>query len=223
MQDLIQFANDRPTALNDDLYQWAVDAEEHIRSLVADCSVLLERRTALEDKITELTSEEHSLPELRQMLDENYEEKKKCYFAISQYQKANKNLIEELKAANEDLVKHRELMLTHLAVVDPLRAENERLQLQSKERGSLAISNGIRMERAEEAHIQQAAINALLRAERDAFIKDKQRLDWFNTGEGVFRVANTWYYKTSYFKPAKRQKDIRAAIDAGMKYEGKDK
>jgi hypothetical protein len=130
MQDLIQFANDRPTALNDDLYQWAADAEENIRSLVA---------------------------------------------------------------------------------------ENERLQLQSNERGALAIANGIRMERAEDARIQQAAINALLRVERDACIKDKQRLDWFNTGEGVFRVASTWYYKTSYFKPAKRQKDIRAAIDAGMK------
>lgn len=36
MQDLIQFANDRPTSLNDDLYQWAVDAEEHIRALAVE-------------------------------------------------------------------------------------------------------------------------------------------------------------------------------------------
>lgn len=36
MQDLIQFANDRPTSLNDDLYQWAVDAEEHIRALAIE-------------------------------------------------------------------------------------------------------------------------------------------------------------------------------------------
>lgn len=51
----------------------------------------------------------------------------------------------------------------------------------------------------------------------DELTKDKQRLDWFNSGEGVFRVANTWYYKPTYFKPAKKHKDVRAAIDAGMK------
>lgn len=31
ISEAIQFANDRPTSLNDDLYQWAVDAEEIIR------------------------------------------------------------------------------------------------------------------------------------------------------------------------------------------------
>lgn len=29
--DAIQLANDRPTSNNDDLYQWAVDAEEMLR------------------------------------------------------------------------------------------------------------------------------------------------------------------------------------------------
>ena len=36
MSALIQFANDRPTSLNDDLYQWVVDAEEHIRALATE-------------------------------------------------------------------------------------------------------------------------------------------------------------------------------------------
>jgi chromosome segregation ATPase len=36
MTDAIQFANDRPTSLNDDLYQWAVDAEELIRKQDAE-------------------------------------------------------------------------------------------------------------------------------------------------------------------------------------------
>lgn len=69
MQELTQFANDRPTALNDDLYQWAADAEDHIRSLAA-----------------------------------------------------------ELNTSNEDLAKHRELMLSHLAIIDPLRAERDKYQ-----------------------------------------------------------------------------------------------
>ena len=31
LSDAIQLANDRPTSVNDDLYQWAIDAEETIR------------------------------------------------------------------------------------------------------------------------------------------------------------------------------------------------
>lgn len=46
---------------------------------------------------------EHTNAELCQMLDECYKEKKKCYFALSQHQKAIDNLIAErdaLKAAH---------------------------------------------------------------------------------------------------------------------------
>ena len=41
--EAIQFANDRPTGSNDDVYDWAVDAEVVIRTQHAD----LERKDAL--------------------------------------------------------------------------------------------------------------------------------------------------------------------------------
>lgn len=32
-KDAIQLANDRPSSVNDDLYQWAIDAEEALREM----------------------------------------------------------------------------------------------------------------------------------------------------------------------------------------------
>ena len=70
-----------------------------LRAQLAESADLLqsqaERIAELEDRITELTSEEHSIPELRQMLDDSYAEKQKCYFALSQHQLAHTNLLTE--------------------------------------------------------------------------------------------------------------------------------
>lgn len=49
----------------------------------------------LEVRYDEVVSEEHSTAELRAQLWEAFDEKKKCYFAVEQYQKANSNLIAE--------------------------------------------------------------------------------------------------------------------------------
>jgi len=63
--------------------------------LDAEVEALTKERDDLQDRITELTSEEHSIPELRNQLQEAYEEKRKCYFAVSQQAKTIKNLIKE--------------------------------------------------------------------------------------------------------------------------------
>jgi chromosome segregation ATPase len=84
------------------------------RELMAE----VERLSAV---ITELTSEEHSVPELRQMLGEAFEEKQKCYFAVSQYEKANTNLLwergqlrSELAAAQADVKRMQEFITGEL-------------------------------------------------------------------------------------------------------------
>lgn len=55
------FANDRPTSTGDDLYQWAIDAEDLIRSLVARIlelddlnTQLCEQQDVLSDAYSEL-------------------------------------------------------------------------------------------------------------------------------------------------------------------------
>jgi len=63
---------------------------------------------------------------------------------------------------------------------------------------------------------EKAARAALSEALREV-VQDAARLNWFNKGKGVFRVADTWYYKTSYARPARKHNNIRAAIDAAMK------
>lgn len=55
------------------------------------------RFAAIEERIDDLSSSEHGVVELRQMLHEAYEEKQKCYFAISQFQTANTNLLANKK------------------------------------------------------------------------------------------------------------------------------
>ena len=46
-EDAIQFANDRPTSCDEVLYQWAVDAEEVIRNLVADAATRQRQENSL--------------------------------------------------------------------------------------------------------------------------------------------------------------------------------
>jgi uncharacterized protein (DUF3084 family) len=53
---------------------------------------------ALQVRYDDVTSEEHSIPELRKQLWDAFDEKQKCYAAVSRYQIANKNLIEERDA-----------------------------------------------------------------------------------------------------------------------------
>lgn len=69
--------------------------------------------TTMQDHITEITSEEHSIPELRQELFDQLEEKRKCYFAVSQYQKANQNLLEQVAALAAD----KDVLLGHMATI----------------------------------------------------------------------------------------------------------
>jgi chaperonin cofactor prefoldin len=84
----------RLRALKDfDIYREAADALEALQAEV-------ER---LENRIEDLTSEEHSIPELRQQIHESFEEKRKCYFAVSQYEKANANLRTERDALQAKL------------------------------------------------------------------------------------------------------------------------
>lgn len=58
--------------------------------------IWLEQRVReLEAKIEDLVSVEHSVPELRNQLQDAFADKQKCHFAVSQYQKANHNLLKE--------------------------------------------------------------------------------------------------------------------------------
>lgn len=52
--EVIQFADDRPMSLDDDLYQWAIDAESLIRDLQS-------RLEELNQKVEELEKENASL------------------------------------------------------------------------------------------------------------------------------------------------------------------
>jgi len=63
--------------------------------LLSQVQELTKERDELQDQITELTSEEHSIPELRNQLQEAYEEKRKCYFAVRQQALTIKNLVKE--------------------------------------------------------------------------------------------------------------------------------
>lgn len=58
--------------------------------------IWLEQRVReLEAKIEDLLSVEHSVPELRNQLQDAFADKQKCQFAVAQYQKANHNLLKE--------------------------------------------------------------------------------------------------------------------------------
>lgn len=72
--------------------------KSEIESLTKERDAAIDKCDKLEDHIVELTSEEHSIPELRNQLQNEFEEKRKCYFTISQLQKASTNLVKERDA-----------------------------------------------------------------------------------------------------------------------------
>lgn len=63
--EALTFANDRPTSGGDDLYQWAIDAEDLIRNLAA--------------KVKELDSLNTQLCEQQDVLNDAYAELKQKY------------------------------------------------------------------------------------------------------------------------------------------------
>ena len=54
MNEAIQLANDRPTSLSDDLYQWGTDAESMIRSQAAEIERLRENLTVTHDAVEKI-------------------------------------------------------------------------------------------------------------------------------------------------------------------------
>jgi chromosome segregation ATPase len=109
-KSLVGEAADHIDALEAKL-ETATEAAATYRKAMMELTVMLNESAAkvdaLEDRISDLTSEEHSIPELRQELIDQLEEKRKCYFAVSQYQKANDNLIKERDALTKDAERYR--------------------------------------------------------------------------------------------------------------------
>lgn len=70
---------------------------------------------ALQVRYDDVTSKEHSIPELRKQLWGAFDEKQKCYAAVNRYQIANQSLIDERDAlqAQVEALKHR--VRVHLA------------------------------------------------------------------------------------------------------------
>lgn len=59
--EAIQLANDRPWQQSDDLYQWAIDAEEMLRKQHAEIEQLREQNTALDAACAKLEKENGEL------------------------------------------------------------------------------------------------------------------------------------------------------------------
>ena len=87
-----------PTTPEQGFTQAIADRDNIIRGLLGESEAITKERDALQDQITELTSEEHSIPELRSQLQEAFAEKQKCYFAVSQQALAITNLVKERDA-----------------------------------------------------------------------------------------------------------------------------
>ena len=67
----IQFANDRPTALDDDLYQWAIDAEAYIRKLQAEVEALRDQLTTARNRLEDVLANDdgHAWKEASKFLE----------------------------------------------------------------------------------------------------------------------------------------------------------
>lgn len=64
---------------------------------------------------------------------------------------------------------------------------------------------------------------AALKAERDATIKDANRIDWYEKNkDAVLHIGERWYSRAGYGAPIRRQTSFRDAVDAAsVKVEGR--
>jgi cell division protein FtsB len=119
------------------------DAADAIQELQAE-------RDGLIDRIDDLTSEEHSIPELRQQLHDSFLEKQRCYFAVSQYQTANDNLRAERDELNQDYsAKCAELDIVSKAADDAAAAhkvERDELEKSLKDASVAAIAEALEVD-----------------------------------------------------------------------------
>ena len=76
-----------------------------------------------------------------------------------------------------------------------------------------------------DANINPAFEPELYSAETQGDAKDAARLDWLDSDgcTSVFKLGGTWYTRYGYGSPHYKAKNIRAAIDAAMRGQAKEK
>ena len=70
--EALQFANDRPMSGGDDLYQWAVDAENLIRKLAAERNEADRRAGASERELASVRSDLDTMRRVREKMKEQW-------------------------------------------------------------------------------------------------------------------------------------------------------